>query len=257
MSSATGTDLVSFVEAPGAFMEPRPDLVIERSQRYTLVAEPGNTWAAVEGIRLDDDVEDAVAGVARFLVRTDTQIASWWLTEHTTPSGIEERLLAAGLERKDDDYLIDGLLATTAPPPGPAEVEAREVASVEEHVAARRVQYAGFGTPPEQQLSGDALAAEYGRTSAPLYAAWLDGELVAAARAAFARCGALLIGGATLPAARGRGAYRALVRARWDDAVARGTPALVVHAQQTSRPILERCGFQVVCTMYELESDPR
>jgi len=26
-------------------------------------------------------------------------------------------------------------------------------------------------------------------------------------------------------------------------------------AQETSRPILERCGFDVVCTMYELESD--
>ena len=35
----------------------------------------------------------------------------------------------------------------------------------------------------------------------------------------------------TLPDARGRGAYRALVRARWDDAVRRGTPALVVHAE--------------------------
>ena len=53
-----------------------------------------------------------------------------------------------------------------------------------------------------------------------------------------------------------RGLYRALVRARWDYAAELGTPALVVHAQETSRSILERCGFEVVCTMYELESDP-
>ena len=45
-------------------------------------------------------------------------------------------------------------------------------------------------------------------------------------------------------------------RARWDEAAARGTPALVVQAQETSRPILERCGFEVVCTMYEVEHDP-
>jgi hypothetical protein len=48
------------------------------------------------------------------------------------------------------------------------------------------------------------------------------------------------------PEARGRGAYRALVRARWDDAAERGTPALTVHAGALSRPILERLGFVTV-----------
>lgn len=235
-------------------MEPRPDVVIERSRRYTLVAEPGKRWAAVEGIRLDDEVEVAVAEVARFLEQTDTLIASWWLTERSTPDDVEPRLLAAGLERKDDDYLIDGLLATTAPPPGPPDVEAREVASVEEHVAARRLQYEGFGTPPEQRLSDDEVAAEYGRTSSLLYAAWIDGEMVAAARAAFARCGALLIGGTTLPKARGRGAYRTLVRARWDDAAARGTPALTVGAGAMSAPILYRLGFEKIVQFRRLQS---
>jgi GNAT acetyltransferase-like protein len=235
-------------------MAPRSDVVIESSRRYTLVAEPGNTWAAVEGIRLEDDVDDAVADVARFLEQTDTRIASWWLTERSTPNDLEERLLAAGLERKDDDYLIDGLLATAAPPPGPADVEARAVASVEEHVAARKVQYDAFGTAAEQRLSDEALAAEYGRTSAPLYAAWVDGRLVAAARAAFARCGALLIGGATLPDARRRGAYRALVRARWDEAAARGTPALTVGAGAMSAPILYGLGFEKVVQFRRLQS---
>jgi predicted GNAT superfamily acetyltransferase len=50
-------------------------------------------------------------------------------------------------------------------------------------------------------------------------------------------------------AARGRGVYRALVRARWDVAVARGTPALVVQAGTMSQPILERLGFRTVCTI--------
>src|SRR5206468_8394543 len=36
---------------------------------------------------------------------------------------------------------------------------------------------------------------------------------------------------------------RALVKARWDDAVARGTPLLVTHAGALSRPILGRLGF--------------
>jgi hypothetical protein len=63
-----------------------------------------------------------------------------------------------------------------------------------------------------------------------------------------------LIGGSTAKWARGRGLYRALVRARWDYAVARGTPALVTHAvPETSYPLLRRLGFQDVCTIRRLE----
>ena len=50
-----------------------------------------------------------------------------------------------------------------------------------------------------------------------------------------------------LPEARGRGAYRALVAARWRDAVARRTPLLVTQAGRMSRPILARLGFREVC----------
>jgi GNAT superfamily N-acetyltransferase len=49
-----------------------------------------------------------------------------------------------------------------------------------------------------------------------------------------------------LPKARGRGVYRALLFARWDFAVDRGTPALTVQAGRMSRPICERLGFQFV-----------
>jgi len=63
----------------------------------------------------------------------------------------------------------------------------------------------------------------------------------------FAAAGAALTGGAVAPWARGRGAYRALVAARWDDAVARGTPVLVTQAGPMSRPILGRLGFREVC----------
>jgi GNAT superfamily N-acetyltransferase len=58
--------------------------------------------------------------------------------------------------------------------------------------------------------------------------------------------GLLLYGGATRERARGRGAYRALLRARWDEVVARGTPALMTQAGAMSRPILERLGFEPV-----------
>jgi len=80
-----------------------------------------------------------------------------------------------------------------------------------------------------------------------VYLARIDGEPVAAAQAVFTDHGMVMSGGATLPAARGRGAYRALVAARWRDAVARGVPVLVTQAGAMSRPILRRLGFREVC----------
>jgi hypothetical protein len=63
----------------------------------------------------------------------------------------------------------------------------------------------------------------------------------------------LLYGGrATLSQARGRGAYRALLRARWNEAVARGTPALITQGGAMSRPILERVGFDPVGHVHAL-----
>ena len=42
-------------------------------------------------------------------------------------------------------------------------------------------------------------------------------------------------------------ADRALVAARWRDAVVRGVPVLVTQAGAMSRPILQRLGFREVC----------
>jgi hypothetical protein len=44
------------------------------------------------------------------------------------------------------------------------------------------------------------------------------------------------------------------VRARWDEAARRGTPALAVGAGPMSQPILERLGFRQVHQFRRLES---
>lgn len=98
------------------------------------------------------------------------------------------------------------------------------------------------------------LRHEWDTLHEPLYAAWLDGRIASVGRAAFTRVGGYLTGGATAGWARGRGAYRAVVRARWDAAVERGTPALAVGAGDMSRPILEGLGFRQVLQFRRLES---
>ncbi len=53
-----------------------------------------------------------------------------------------------------------------------------------------------------------------------------------------------LYGGGTLSSHRGKGFYRAVVAARARDAIAAGAKYLSVDALPTSRPILERLGFE-------------
>jgi hypothetical protein len=74
----------------------------------------------------------------------------------------------------------------------------------------------------------------------------MDGAIVGAGRSMPVEQGLLLFGGATLPEARGRGAYRALIRARWEEAVGRGAAALFTQAGAMSRPILEKLRFEQV-----------
>jgi hypothetical protein len=78
----------------------------------------------------------------------------------------------------------------------------------------------------------------------------VDGKPAATGMAIASDRGVFLIAGSTAPWARGRGLYRALVRARWEYAVERGTPALITEALlDTSYPILTRLGFTEVCTI--------
>jgi hypothetical protein len=187
---------------------------------------------------------------------TGTKLASWWLSELSTPADVEERLLAGHL-RRASDYQLDGLLLTSAPPPADPGITVRPIADAAEFGAAVEAQYEAFDTPAERRRDRATLAEQFealrqGDVDA-YYGAWIEGRLAGSAHSMFSPRGVLLAGGSTLPWARGRGAYRALVRARWDDAVARGTPALAVGAGPMSAPILRRLGFEKVCRFRRLE----
>jgi hypothetical protein len=184
-------------------------------------------------------------------------IGRWWISDHATPADLETRLLTHGLKMVEKDYLVDGLLLTAPPPPAPADVEARAVANAEEFAAAVEAQEEAFGTPPDRLPDRAALLAEYALTHASdvgaLFAVWVDGRIAGGGRVSFSPRGVHMAGGSTAPWARGRGAYRALVRARWDAAVERGTPALAVAAGAMSAPILYRLGFERICGFRRLE----
>jgi GNAT superfamily N-acetyltransferase len=90
----------------------------------------------------------------------------------------------------------------------------------------------------------DRFDAEHAAGTAHHWAAIDDGRAVGFGRGIDMADGVALMGGAVLPEARGRGVYRALVRARWDHAMERGTPLLVVQAGPMSAPVLDGLGFE-------------
>ncbi len=205
--------------------------------------------ATVQRVRLEaETVEAAVAEIRELLRARGRGGAEWELGDSCTPPDLVERLGALGIVPDEGEPVAIGMvLAEGSALEVPEGVSARRVASVEELVAARRIQDEAFG--------GNADVADFKQAEADFasegvvgstFLAFADGEPIAAGYASYTPLGLLLFGGATLPSARGRGGYRALVAARAREAADRGTPVLVTHAGQMSRPILERLGFEPV-----------
>lgn len=247
-------ELIDFVEAPGRFMEPTEGAFVVKTPRFVVVAGADGVWASVQGVRLrDGEASEAVAEVRELLAPARTRVVSWWLTELATPEDVEEQLLAAGLHIVRGDYRLDALLATAPPPPGPPEIEVRAATSAEQWATIRELQDSVFDNPPDRRPTREQLLAEFPGTSSVLFGAWLDGELVGSGAASPSSRGMLLWGGSVREDARGRGCYRALVRARWDEAVRRHTPALTVSANDRSGSTLRRLGFEKVLELRRLE----
>ena len=77
------------------------------------------------------------------------------------------------------------------------------------------------------------------------FLAFIEGRPAASAQLVWLSNGFPYLGGAsTLSEYRGRGAFRALIRIRWDEAVAHGKPILLVQAGKMSAPIFRRLGFE-------------
>jgi hypothetical protein len=216
------------------------------AERYVLWMgrgdEPG--WNVAQRFRIEpDELNDVREEIHGHLRAKGRKGCTWEIGTHATPGDLVDRLLALGLVDDEPTPLAVGMVLTEPPAQPPPEVEVRRAATSAEHLAASRIAAIAFGGPVPTELPPD-------REPDPnnvVYLAYVDGEPVARGSAAFSEHGVSLFGGSTLPEARGRGAYRALVAARWEDAVARGTPVLVTQASPMSRPILSQLGFRELC----------
>ena len=186
-----------------------------------------------------DEVRDEIHGHVRARGRT---ACSWEVGSSATPVDLVERLLERGLVEDEEPVRVG--MALNSPPSGVSKVEVRRAQTDDDRRIAARIASAVYGGPYVEPPPADP--------GTVTYLAYLDGAPVGRATGSFTDHGVTLFGAAVMPEARGRGAYRALVHARWRDAVARGTPLAVTDAASQSRPILARMGFRELCAIRAL-----
>ena len=238
--------LREIAEYPNSFGPLGPTDERIETDRYTLCIGLGKTWNTVQRQRFPRKEVDEVLEEVRSLLRARGRPCTQWeVGSAAEPPRLVDLLLARGLVRDKDPYTV-ALVLTAPPPPAPG-IVARRVDTFEAYAAANDVQWQAFEMPEDEVAEARSLLWQrWHEAPTIMHAAWLDGEIVSAGTCAPTPHGLLLYGGATVSHARGRGAYRALLRARWDEAVARSTPALITQGGSMSRPILERVGFEPV-----------
>ncbi|MEP6893934.1 MAG: hypothetical protein ABI927_09160 [Gaiellaceae bacterium] len=226
--------------------------------RFVIALSPGASPhnAVVQRLRIaDEHVEETVAEIRALVVLRGKAVCAWEVADSATPSDLVDRLLALGCVPDSDEPLAVGMVLTEPPGDDVPGVTARHVETLADFEHAVRIACKAFGSSDavtEESLANAPAAFKAENHGWRTYLAFLDGQPVARATAGFTDHGVLLFGGATLERARGHGAYRALIRARWNDAVAAGTPVLVTHAGVMSHPILARLGFREVSRIHIL-----
>ncbi len=245
--------LREIAEYPNSFGPLGPNEERIQTERFTLCMGPGRAWNTVQRQRFTaDQVDDVLEEVHSLLRARGRDSTQWEVGSSAQPDGLVDLLLERGLVPDRDPYAV-ALVLKTQPPPAPADVVARRVETFEEFAAATEVQFEAFDMPEEERVENRAMLRDRWRdTPTVMHAAWLDGTIVSSGTCAPTSHGLLLYGGATLSRSRGRGAYRALISARWDEAVSRGTPALITQGGSMSRPILERLGFEPIGHVHTL-----
>jgi GNAT superfamily N-acetyltransferase len=253
-------EVCRLAEDPTAYSPLPPGFERLLDDRYSLLLGPSPQMTMAQRLRLGaTSVEETVGEVRDLVARRGRSWLTWWTTDSTTPADLEERLLSLGMEPAAmpiNEPSYEAMALTHEPETASAEVIARLAADFDEFRTASEIAWETFGMTEDQRRDQEEMLPMFFELHrqglSASYLCLLDGRPVAAALAVFADTAVMLLGGAVLPEARGRGCYRALVRARWDDAVSRGTPALVVQAGAMSQPILERLGFERVATMHVL-----
>ncbi len=257
MSAAPPADVVH--AASRAWVWVPPDATDETTGDFRLTVYENR--CSVQWSRTRRPFDDVLADVLERTAASGRPTLRWWVHGDTEPADTAARLAAAGFEHVETVDVLAIDLRDGADPlverlQVPADVEVRPADTLADLELGAAVDAAVFDWPPasraildhELELAQEGLAT--GRWTSRQYLALVDGQVCGHGGVGLVPGGldgglvARLWGGAVLPEARGRGAYRALLAARCAFAVEQGaTLALVKGRVATSAPVLRRAGF--------------
>jgi hypothetical protein len=208
-------------------------------------------------VRMGDEFDRCVRDVKSWFAAHGRHAFFWMIGPSATPSDLRERLLSQGASPLTGFEPAWCMALEREPPAVVDAFEIRRLETLAELEQRADLSANAFGWSAAYLSSAKLLLREHWETIDPAqnesFGVFEEGRLIAFGTSAYTPALVFLDGGVTSPAARSRGAYRALVRARWDEAVRRETPTLVAHAGEMSAPILERLGFQTICELHALQ----
>ena len=232
------------------------------SSRFTLVLSPSNAQSVTSRVRTTaEDLDDTLAEVRR-VVREAGYVGNvWQVGPSSRPHGLARQLAERGFvpATKPPHEPTLTAMALSRPPAilHSAGVDVRLARDIDEYRQAIGIAMEAFNETPEDAAGWieavPSLWAAHDGVHYFTHLAFVDGRPVGFGFSTLVGRAMLLGGSGVLEAARGRGVYRALVAARWEHARSLGHEGLIIHAGSMSKPILERCGFETVCTIEVLE----
>jgi len=175
----------------------------------------------------------------------------WKTRGHDAAPGLTDALLAAGFVPDEEESIMIGQAAALAVDvPLPDGVTLRQVSTESDVRAMSAMADEVFGDEPSERMADALLRRLALDDGMELWVAEAGGAIVCAGRlepvAGTEFAG--IWGGATLPAWRGRGIYRALTAARARSALRLGKTLVHSDSTEFSRPILARAGLITVST---------
>jgi hypothetical protein len=195
------------------------------------------------------------AAIEHFATDPGLESFEWKTRGHDAPADLHNHLVAAGFVAADPETVMIGETAVLARMAGePSGVVIRRAGGTGDltgDVRAIGVLHREVFGPDSPKMDEQLLAAI---TADPagneLWLAEAGGRVVSAGRLVRVRGGrfAGLFGGATDPAWRHGGIYRALTTARARSAITMGAELVYAECTEFSRPILERAGLVAVTT---------
>jgi GNAT superfamily N-acetyltransferase len=183
----------------------------------------------------------------------------WKVFDHDQPPDLRERLIAHGFEAGEPEAFM-ALEIDLAPPAllAPVRHDVRQVASPDDLDDYRTVTRQAWGDERAEHLTYVMDQLRDHPDEIGVYVAYLDGVPASCARADYPK-GSVFAGmwaGATVPKYRKQGLYQALVATRVQEARRRGFRFMTIDALPTSRPIVERLGFQLLTHTHPLVWQP-